>query len=507
MSPILLAAFLCALVACIIKFARSRPPMFPPGPPRLPLYGGYLHLLAYNYRYTYKGLVAMAARYKSPVLGLYVGSDPTVIATDFASTREMLLKPEFQGRPDTYAARLRSFDELLGIFFVDGSFWAEQRRFSLRHLRDFGFGRRFPRLETAVGEEIRTLFEAIQHPVGTEKRLVREGQVLLPDLLYAGFTNALLETLAGERLPRARHETLRALSRAVRLFQRHVEPSGGVINITPWLRHLAPTASSYRGLVEGNDGVVDFIQDELLSRQVPTFDAEVMRGFIDVFRAEMLNRGEDKSGFTEKQLIMVLVDYIFPSTTVPPVTVAMAIAYLVRHPDKAERAHREIVAVVGRGRLPNLDDRASLPYTEAILREVLRLETNTVLSVTHRCTEDTFFRGYFVPKGTLLIPNIWAANRDPAVFEKADQFVPERFLDLRSGMLRKKDDTMPFGLGKRLCAGETFSRQNMFLYLSALLQNFSFELGDDGYLPTEDDMVPGILVTPKSFWVRLSERP
>lgn len=47
----------------------------------------------------------------------------------------------------------------------------------------------------------------------------------------------------------------------------------------------------------------------------------------------------------------------------------------------------------------------------------------------------------------------------------------------------------------------------MFLYLAALLQNFTFSLGRDGYLPSEDDMIPGILVTPKSFWVRVTERP
>lgn len=88
----------------------------------------------------------------------------------------------------------------------------------------------------------------------------------------------------------------------------------------------------------------------------------------------------------------------------------------------------------------------SLPYTEAILREVLRIDTNTVLAVTHRCTEDTTFRGYSVPKGTLLIPNIWAANRDPAVWERGDQFIPERFIDQNTGMLRK-DVSVPFGLG------------------------------------------------------------
>ncbi|XP_034236818.1 probable cytochrome P450 304a1 isoform X1 [Thrips palmi] len=504
MQPLLVVLFLCGLIACLIKFVRDRPPMFPPGPPRLPVYGGYLHLLAYNYRYTHKGLVAMAAKYKSPVLGMYFGSSPTIITTDFASTRELLLKPEFQGRPDIFTARLRSFNELWGIFFTEGPLWAEQRRFSLRHMRDFGFGRRFAKMEAATEEEVRTLLDSIRSPVAAEKGMVRDGEVLLPDLLYPGFINAMLETLTGERVPRDRHDKLRGLSRAVRLFQRHVEPSGGAVNITPWARHLLPDTMRVTGFQRGNQGVLDFV-DELLEKEKGSFDENALRGFVDVFLAEMHKRPD--SHFTDKQLVMVLVDYLFPVSTVPPVTVAMALSYLAQHPDKQDAAHREIVAVVGRGRLPTLDDRPSLPYTEAILREVLRLDTNTVLSVTHKCTEDTFFREYFVPKGTLLIPNIWAANRDPAVFEKGDEFVPERFLDSRTGTLKKKDPTMAFGLGKRLCAGETFSRQTMFLYLSALLQNYSFAVSADGYLPSEEDMIPGVLVTPKSFWLRVAERP
>lgn len=92
------------------------------------------------------------------------------------------------------------------------------------------------------------------------QELSRDGQLLLPDALYAGFTNAFIEVLAGERLPREEHDKLRALSRFVRLFQHHVEPSGGTLNITPWLRHLLPGATRYRGFVEGNQGVLDFIE-------------------------------------------------------------------------------------------------------------------------------------------------------------------------------------------------------------------------------------------------------
>lgn len=71
----------------------------------------------------------------------------------------------------------------------------------------------------------------------------------------------------------------------------------------------------------------------------------------------------------------------------------------------------------------------------------------------------SFFNPALGAQGTLLIPNIWAANRDPAVFEKGDEFVPERFIDGRTGQL-KKDVSMPFGLGAyRRCSGSACRRR------------------------------------------------
>lgn len=42
------------------------------------------------------------------------------------------------------------------------------------------------------------------------------------------------------------------------------------------------------------------------------------------------------------------------------------------HPDVVKRAQDEIDHVVGNARLPDLDDRGSLPYVESVLTEVYR---------------------------------------------------------------------------------------------------------------------------------------
>lgn len=70
-------------------------------------------------------------------------------------------------------------------------------------------------------------------------------------------------------------------------------------------------------------------------------------------------------------------------------------------PDVVKRAQTELDAVVGRDRLPNYDDHDSLPYIEAIVREVLRWRPVLPLSPPHSTTGDDIYKGYFIPKGAV----------------------------------------------------------------------------------------------------------
>jgi cytochrome P450 len=75
------------------------------------------------------------------------------------------------------------------------------------------------------------------------------------------------------------------------------------------------------------------------------------------------------------------------------------------NPDIQEKAQTEIDRVIGRIRLPDFSDRPKLPYLEAIYREVLRSRPPTQLGCTHGLMEDDHYKGYFIPKGWLLILN------------------------------------------------------------------------------------------------------
>nr|CAD7423530.1 unnamed protein product [Timema monikensis] len=182
---------------------------------------------------------------------------------------------------------------------------------------------------------------------------------------------------------------------------------------------------------------------------------------------------------------MIGIDMVFPTASTLPSMITFTVLLLTQHPEIQEKVQNEIDTVVGRHRQPSLDDRAKLPYMEVVIREALRKATIIPLSVVKKCTEDTYFQGYFIPKGTMVVPNLWAAHMDPEFWGDPENFRPDRFLDERG---LKKDLTLAFGGGKRVCAGETFSRHLMFLFLSGLLQNFTFAAPKDSPLPDLDDL-------------------
>lgn len=146
-------------------------------------------------------------------------------------------------------------------------------------------------------------------------------------------------------------------------------------------------------------------------------------------------------------------------------------------------------------------------YTEATIKEGLRRDALNPLGIFRECIQDTYLGGYFIPKGTLVLPGNHAVNMDPELWINPDEFQPERFID-SDGKLLKKDYALLFGAGSRVCVGETFSRQNLFLVFAGLLQNYTFSIPEGSDLPDLDyqNYINGINVAPKEFWINVTLR-
>lgn len=77
------------------------------------------------------------------------------------------------------------------------------------------------------------------------------------------------------------------------------------------------------------------------------------------------------------------------------------------YPAVQKRAQEEIDRVLGTSRLPGFQDRDNLPYINAMAQEVLRWHPIAPVGFVHKSSEEDIYEGYRIPKGAIMIPNIW----------------------------------------------------------------------------------------------------
>ncbi|KAI0741843.1 cytochrome P450 [Daedaleopsis nitida] len=180
------------------------------------------------------------------------------------------------------------------------------------------------------------------------------------------------------------------------------------------------------------------------------------------------------------------------------------------HPEVQRKAHAELDAVVGHHRLPEHTDMASLPYICAIAKECLRWRNITPISVPHSTTEDLVYRGYFIPKGTTLVPLTWMCLHDPEAYPEPLLFKPERFL--RDGKLeypQRDPSDFAFGFGRRICAGMAYGETALFINVAMALHVYEFlpPLDKHGKVITAEPKVGGLFTAyPKDCRCRVKPR-
>ena len=158
---------------------------------------------------------------------------------------------------------------------------------------------------------------------------------------------------------------------------------------------------------------------------------------------------------------------------------------MISFPEVQRRAQAEIDAVVGRDRLPTFADAPRLPYVRAILNETLRWRPVATFAVPHVATEEDWYEGMYIPKGTTCIANLWHCNHDRTIFgEDADQFRPERQIGENGELLPGPIETyqvghVSFGFGRRICPGRDLATASLFINMARILWATNMEHARD----------------------------
>ncbi|KAI9553139.1 hypothetical protein GHT06_021032 [Daphnia sinensis] len=469
------------LIGLIIKVTQ-RPKNFPPGPRGLPLVGYLPFYPSWDPQYPHKGMKKMSDVY-GPVVGTYMGpTQPIISVCSHEAIKEAMLNDDLNGRPELAIMTARTFGEKLGIMFATGQFWQEQRRFTLRHLRDLGFGK--TSIEDQMMAEVGDLIKDIENKSQSDPGRT----VDFKGIFQVSVINILWAIIAGERFQR--HDPkFQELLNANELFFRTGKIFRGVVPIPGSLLKRFRFLREFIGIKdELIEPIQKFIQNTIEEHQLQNLSEDDEAGdFIDVYLKEMnKQKAENPStNFTEKQLISTITDLFGAGSESTSGSIGFAIIHLTRDQQVQQKMQMELDQVCGEF-FPTLNHRSSLPYTEAVLMEAQRCSTIAPLTPPHYAIKDTKLQGYSIPKGSLISLNLYAVFQDSKYWKDPEIFRPERHLNDDGTKVIKSDHFNPFGLGKRMCLGESLAKNTYFLFTAALIKKFRFEPVPNEPLPSLD---------------------
>nr|XP_027125050.1 flavonoid 3'-monooxygenase-like [Coffea arabica] len=470
LTLIFISSLLAFLLYSILKKAGNPSKSLPPGPKPWPIVGNLPHLGTKPHH----SLAAMAKTY-GPLMHLRLGFVHVVVAAS-ASVAAQFLKTHdanFSSRPPNSGAKHIAYNYQDLVFAPYGPRWRLLRKicsihlFSAKALDDFHLVRQ---------EEVGTLTRALLASAG--KTPVNLGQ-----LLNVCTTNALGRVMLGRRVfgdgsgggdPKA--DEFKSMVVELMVLA-GVFNLGDFIPILDWL-DLQGVAEKMKKLHARFDAFLNTILEEHKIN-----GSSGMEKHVDLLSTLIsLKDNVDGEGGTlsDTEIKALLLDLFTAGTDTSSSTVEWAIAELIRNPKLLAQAQQELDAVIGSNRLVTDADLPKLTFIQAIVKEAFRLHPSTPLSLPRMATENCEINGYFIPKGSTLLVNVWAIARDPDIWADPLEFRPERFLpggEKPNVDIKGNDfEVIPFGAGRRICAGMSLGVRMVQLLTATLIHAFDWDL-------------------------------
>nr|AKH03507.1 cytochrome P450 3075A1 [Paracyclopina nana] len=471
-----------ASLAYLLKKKMTKPANFPPGPPIYPFVGSipYLNPPNESKPKLFWAIRQFEKKYGS-IFGFFLADSSTVVLTEYNDIKDIMGREETALRPPVAGHKIRpgweasaELDPVLnarqsaGVAFSNGNFWKEQRRYLLKNLRDFGFGK--ASMEEALHEEVQKLVDFLK-PL--------DGKVTnLSQVTNISILNALWNILVGEKLdlddPRL-EKLLKVVDNLLRLTE---GPNSVIGNLLPhpdmiyWpgIRQLANLDIPEQTFKT----VFSFIQP-YVDEHKKTLDEENVRDFMDLFLLEIRKTTDPMSSFYGKRgenaLINDLMDMFIAGMETTSSSLLWSFLFLLHFPECQAKIYEEIARVVGLNKLPGLQDQKDLHYLNAFVQESFRFASLVPMSLFHYTSAAIDFKGYTIPKNSIVIGSLFHVMHDPKHFANPEEFSPERFLD-KNGIFVHDERIVPFGIGKRFCLGKSLAEKEFFLFFSGFMQNF-----------------------------------
>ncbi|KAJ7672132.1 cytochrome P450 [Mycena polygramma] len=377
------------------------------------------------------------------------------VATDLLEKRARI----YSDRPSFAMLPLMGWDFNFGLMPY-GEKWRQYRRLFHQHFRQ----------DAAVAFrpiQLRKIHDSLGSLLNTPEDFSAHMKTLAAAII--------MSTIYGYDIAPTHDRFVDLVDTTVKELGEAIFPGGFAVNTFPFLRHLPSwfPGCSFQRYAKDASKLVDEMKDAPFD-----FVKQNMRDGVNNLSVVARLLGHD--GSKEQETVIKEVTAVAYSAAADT-TAATLDAFLMAmalNPEVVKNAQNELDAVTGRSRLPSFEDRSALPYCQAVYREVLRVWPAAPLGVPHANTQDDIYEGYFIPRGTTVISNIWAMSRDESVYPNPEEFNPERFLNA-DGQFREVDDVLAFGFGRRICPGRYTADASVWAAIVSILASFDIAKAKD----------------------------
>ncbi|EES13191.1 hypothetical protein BDA96_07G003600 [Sorghum bicolor] len=438
-----------------------------PSPPsRLPIVG-HLHLVGPLPHISLRDLSTKHGR--DGLMLLHLGAVPTLIVSSPSAAQAVLRTQDhiFASRAYSPVTDILFYGSTDVAFSPYGEHWRQVKKIVTTHL--------------LTNKKVRSYRHAREHEVRLVVAKIREAATAgtaidLSELLNAFANDIVCHAVSGKFF---REEGRN------KLFRELVEANSSLIggfNVEDYFPVLVKldiikrmVCAKAQKVNKMWDDLLNTLIDDHASRPASERDGEES-DFIDVLLSL-----QQEYNLTRDHIKAQLVVMFEAGTDTSFIVLEYAMAQLMRNPRLMNKLQAEVRSTIAKGKeIVTEDELNSLAYLKAVIKETLRLHMPAPLMVPHLSMADCNIEGYTIPSGTRAIVNSWALARDPSYWEKADEFMPERFMEGGSAaaMDNKGNDFqyLPFGAGRRICPGINFASSSIEVMLANLIYHFNWEL-------------------------------
>ncbi|KAF8909957.1 cytochrome P450 [Mucidula mucida] len=455
--------------AIVVLWFNKKTVSKPPGPPGLPIIGNLLDMPSGR---DWEVFGRWGETY-GPLISLTVGPTTVVVINTYKKAQEILDKkgPIYSSRPYVaMAGDLMGWQKSTGLL-VYGPDLTKTRKLFHQELGSASAICSFWPQEEFQARKFLEL--CTDHPERLRDNCFQHAGAIIFRIAY-GYTAKNYDD-----------EWIATTNAAMHTFNMAAAPGAFLVNQLPFLRHLPdwfPGTDFKRKAREWAPQYLDMIgiPFEFVKQGIASGTAE------DSFTAKWLKR---KLSLEDEEILRHGSGAMLGAgSETTAITIHCFFLMMALHPEVQKKAQAEVDDICGRERLPHFGDREHLPYLEALIKEVTRMHPSVPSGIPHTTTEDDVHDDYYIPKGTIVIANIWQMTRDRNVYTRPFAFDPERFL----GPNPEQDPyELIFGFGRRLCPGRLLADASLYITMAMCLSAFDVSLSkDDAGNPIIPELLP-----------------